>query len=124
MRMTKCAAVMGLTVGDQRQLANPLALVHQQYLLALRVSATSFTAPQRGYRDEEGKTSATRAMADLSGRNRPRAAKPLPRGSDATAPPLAGSAGAMTSGRGRAMSGGMMLYGETQLRVQVLLKKL
>ena len=47
MMLTKFAAVMVLKVGDQRQLARPLSPVQQHYLLALRVPATSFTAPQR-----------------------------------------------------------------------------
>ena len=48
MMMTKFAAVMVIKVGDQRQLAHPLSLVQQQYLLALRVPTTYFTAPQSG----------------------------------------------------------------------------
>jgi len=48
MLMTKFAGVMVLKVGDQRQLAHPLSTVQQQYLLALRVPATYFTAPQSG----------------------------------------------------------------------------
>jgi transposase len=54
MMMTKFAAVMVIKVGGQRQLAYPLSTVQQQYLLALGVPATYFTAPQRGERDEEG----------------------------------------------------------------------
>jgi hypothetical protein len=48
MMMTKCAAVMVIKVGGQRQLAYPLSTVQQPYLLALGVAATYFTAPQRG----------------------------------------------------------------------------
>jgi transposase len=48
MRMTKFAAVMVIKVGSQRQLAQPLSVVHQQYLRALGVPATYFTAPQSG----------------------------------------------------------------------------
>jgi transposase len=48
MMMTKFAAVMVLKVGGQRQLAHPLSTVQQQYLVALRVPATYFTAPQSG----------------------------------------------------------------------------
>ena len=48
MMMTKFAGVMVIKVGDQRQLAHPLSTVQQQYLVALRVSATYFTAPQSG----------------------------------------------------------------------------
>src|ERR671933_2024876 len=48
MMMTKFAGVMVLKVGDQRQLAHPLSPVPQQYLVALRVPATYFTAPQSG----------------------------------------------------------------------------
>jgi transposase len=48
MMMTKFAAVMVLKVGPQRQLTQPLSPVQQQYLLALGVPATSFTAPQSG----------------------------------------------------------------------------
>ena len=48
MMMTKFAGVMVLKVGGQRQLAHPLSTVQQQYLVALRVPATSFTAPQSG----------------------------------------------------------------------------
>src|SRR5262245_10826920 len=48
MMMTKFAGVMVIKVGDQRQLAHPLSPVQQQYLLALGVPATYFTAPQSG----------------------------------------------------------------------------
>jgi transposase len=56
MMMTKFAGVMVLKVGDQHQLAHPLSTVQQQYLRALGVPATYFTVPQRGYRDETGKS--------------------------------------------------------------------
>jgi transposase len=45
MMMTKFAGVLVLKVGPQRQLARPLSAVQQQYLVALRVSATYFTLP-------------------------------------------------------------------------------
>ncbi|HSF30331.1 MAG TPA: hypothetical protein VLK82_07650 [Candidatus Tectomicrobia bacterium] len=48
MMVTKFAAVMVVKVGTQRQLAQPLSAVQQQYLLALGVSATSFTVPLSG----------------------------------------------------------------------------
>ena len=48
MLMTKFVGVMVIKVGAQRQLAHPLSTVQQQYLLALGVSATYFTAPQSG----------------------------------------------------------------------------
>ena len=48
MMMTKFAGVMVIKVGGQRQLAHPLSTVQQQYLVALRVPATYFTAPQSG----------------------------------------------------------------------------
>jgi len=48
MRMTQFAAVLVITVGNQRQLAHPLATVQQQYLLALGIPPTYFTAPQSG----------------------------------------------------------------------------
>jgi transposase len=48
MMMTKFAAVMVVKVGAQRQLAQPLSAVQQQYLLALGVPATSFTVPLSG----------------------------------------------------------------------------
>ena len=47
MMTTKFAAVMVIKVGAQRQLADPLSTVPQQYLLALGVPATYFTVPQR-----------------------------------------------------------------------------
>jgi transposase len=47
MMMTKFSAVMVLKVGGQRQLTPPLSTVQQQYLLALGVPATYFTALQR-----------------------------------------------------------------------------
>jgi hypothetical protein len=47
---------MVLKVEDQRQLAHPLSTVQQQYLRALGVPATYCTVPQRGYRDETGKS--------------------------------------------------------------------
>ena len=46
MMMTKFSTVIVLKVGSQRQLAQPLSVIQQQYLLALGISATSFTAPQ------------------------------------------------------------------------------
>jgi transposase len=48
MMMTKFAAVIVLKVGSQRQLAQPLSPIQQQYLLALGISATYFTVPQSG----------------------------------------------------------------------------
>src|SRR5262245_14037035 len=48
MMMTKFAAVMVIKVGNQRQLAHPLSTVQQQYLLALGIPPTYFTAPQSG----------------------------------------------------------------------------
>jgi transposase len=48
MMMTKFAAVMVIKVEGQRQLARPLSPVQQQYLLALGVPATYFTALQSG----------------------------------------------------------------------------
>jgi hypothetical protein len=110
MMMTKFAGVIVSKVGGQRQLAHPLSTVQQQYLVALRVPATSFTALQSGERDEEGKTSATSAVTDWCGRDRPRAAKSLPRGSYAPDPPLTGSSWGMTPGRDSAMSVEMRLY--------------
>src|SRR5262249_35992780 len=61
MMMTKFAGVMVLKVGDQRQLAHPLSTVQQQYLQALGVPATYFPVPQRGYRDETGKSRSQQA---------------------------------------------------------------
>jgi transposase len=46
MMMTKFSTVIVLKVGSQRQLAQPLSVIQQQYLLALGISATYFTAPQ------------------------------------------------------------------------------
>jgi transposase len=48
MMMTKFAAVIVLKVGSQRQLAQPLSPIQQQYLVALGVPATYFTVPQSG----------------------------------------------------------------------------
>jgi hypothetical protein len=48
MMMSKFAGVMGLNVEGQRQRAHPLSTVQQQYLVALRVPATSCPAPQSG----------------------------------------------------------------------------
>src|SRR5262247_1140478 len=48
MMMTKFSAVIVLKVGSQRQLAQPLSTVQQQYLLALGIPATYFTVPQSG----------------------------------------------------------------------------
>jgi transposase len=47
MMTTKFSAVMVIKVGAQRQLAQPLSTVQQQYLLALGVPVTYFTVPQR-----------------------------------------------------------------------------
>ena len=48
MMMTKFSTVMVLKVGTQRQLAQPLSTIQQQYLLALGIPATYVTAPQSG----------------------------------------------------------------------------
>ena len=48
MMMTKFATVIVLKVGSQRQLAQPLSTVQQQYLLALGIPAPYFTVPQSG----------------------------------------------------------------------------
>jgi transposase len=48
MMMTKFSTVIVLKVGSQRQLAPPLSTIQQQYLLALGIPATYFTAPQSG----------------------------------------------------------------------------
>jgi hypothetical protein len=56
MLMTKFSAVMVIKVGAHRQLAQPLSMVQQQYLLALGISATYFTTPQSGERDEESES--------------------------------------------------------------------
>jgi transposase len=48
MLMTKFAGVIVIKVGGRRQLALPLSTVQQQYLVALRVPATYFTAPPSG----------------------------------------------------------------------------
>jgi transposase len=48
MMMTKFSAVIVLKVGSQRQLAQPLSPIQQQYLLALGIPATYFTVPQSG----------------------------------------------------------------------------
>ena len=55
MLMTKLSTVIVRKVGAQRQRAQPLSLIQQPYLLALGISATSCTAPQRSAGDEEGK---------------------------------------------------------------------
>ena len=48
LRMTTFSAVIVLKVGAQRQLAQPLSPIQQQYLLALGIPATYFTVPQSG----------------------------------------------------------------------------
>jgi transposase len=48
MMMPKFAGLTVIKVGRQRQLARSLSPVQQQYLVALRVPASSFTAPQSG----------------------------------------------------------------------------
>jgi transposase len=48
MMMTKFSALSVLKVGSQRQLAQPLSPIQQQYLLALGIPATYFTVPQSG----------------------------------------------------------------------------
>jgi transposase len=48
MLMTKFSALIVLKVGSQRQLAQPLSPVQQQYLSALGIPATYFTVPQSG----------------------------------------------------------------------------
>jgi hypothetical protein len=65
MMMTKFAAVLVVQGGAQRQLAQPLSAVQQQYLLALGVPATSCTVPRRGERRESGRT---RTRATIAGR--------------------------------------------------------
>jgi len=56
MMMTTFAGVLVLKVEDQRQFVHPLSTVQQQYLRALGVPATYCTVPQRGHRDETGKS--------------------------------------------------------------------
>jgi transposase len=48
MLLTKFAGVTVIKVGSQRPLAHSLSPVQQQYLVALRVPASYFTAPQSG----------------------------------------------------------------------------
>jgi transposase len=48
MMVTKCAGVLVLKRGPQRQLARPLSVVQQQYLTALAVPAACFTGPKSG----------------------------------------------------------------------------
>ena len=48
MMRTKFSAVIVLKVGSQRQLAQPLSPIQQQYLLALGIPATYFTVTQSG----------------------------------------------------------------------------
>jgi hypothetical protein len=67
MMMTKCAAVMVLNVGPQRQLPQPLSPVQQPYLLALGVPATSLTAPRSGERDEDGKSTEALSLVYAGG---------------------------------------------------------
>ena len=45
MMMTTFSAVIVLKVEAQRQLAQPLSLIQQRYLLALGIPATYFTVP-------------------------------------------------------------------------------
>ena len=76
MMMTKFAAVIVLNIGSQRQRAQPLSTVQQPYLLALGISATYFTVPQRGYGEEEGtcgrqKTQGSQRRTGPTGRERP-----------------------------------------------------
>ena len=56
MMVTKFVGVIVLKLGNHRQLARPLSVVQQQYLMALDVSATCFTACQsgEGNRDDDG----------------------------------------------------------------------
>jgi len=56
MMMPKLAGVIVLKVEDQRQLIHPLSTIQQHYLRTPGVPATYFTVPQRGYRDETGKS--------------------------------------------------------------------
>ena len=48
MMVTKFAGVIVVKLGDQRQLARPLSVVQQQYLMALDVPVTYFTDGQSG----------------------------------------------------------------------------
>jgi hypothetical protein len=48
MRVTKFAGVIVLQCGDQRQLAQPLSVIQQQYLTALDVPAAYFTGLTSG----------------------------------------------------------------------------
>jgi transposase len=61
MMLTKFAAVMVIKGGGQRQLAHPRSTIQQQYLLALRVPTTCFTAPPRRSRDEQGNSRSRKA---------------------------------------------------------------
>ena len=80
MMMTKFAGVMVLKVGDQRQLAHPLSTVQQQYLRALGGPATYFTVPQRGYRDEAGKSRSQQSPGGQRRGDSPRGSRRCGRG--------------------------------------------
>ena len=51
MMVTKFAGVIVVKLGDQRQLARPLSVVQQQYLMALDVPVTYCTDGQSGEGD-------------------------------------------------------------------------
>src|SRR5712691_3481576 len=57
MRVTKCAGVIVVKLGDHRQLARPLSVVQQPYLLALDVPAACLTGLTSG-EGEGGMTAA------------------------------------------------------------------
>ena len=48
MMVTKCAGVIVVKLGNQRQLARPLSVGQQQYLAALDVPVACFTDGQSG----------------------------------------------------------------------------
>ena len=65
MMVTKCAGVIVVKLGDPRQFARPLSVVHQQYLMALNVPAACFTGLQSGEGEgEDCVTPLTVAEAD------------------------------------------------------------
>jgi hypothetical protein len=70
MMMTKFAAVLVLTVGSQRQRAQPLSPIPQQYLVALGIPATYCTVPRSGAGDDEASPCAQRARPARGGRDR------------------------------------------------------
>ena len=119
MLMTKFAGVMVIKVEGQRQLAHPLSTVQQQYLVALRVPATSSPLPKVDNETMRAMAGANSSLASRGGGIKPRGRGRCGVGklhscgirSQLHEEPH-GCDGVMTSGRNLETHSGVVLYGQ------------